>query len=147
MNGRPGLPTGAPSRASDIGLSHAIVTVQSLPVEVQVRTELQDLWAQTFERLADAYGRGIRYGQEPLPDPAGTEQTEERRSLVATMYELSDDVAFIEAERTKLDGRKPGMQQLGAGVVESIQATREYEARTRRMLESVAQAAGRTEAS
>lgn len=44
---------------------HVIVINDGLPVEVQVRTSLQDLWAQMMERLADSWGRGIRYG-EPL---------------------------------------------------------------------------------
>lgn len=44
---------------------HVIVTCQELPVEIQVRTELQDIWAQTMERLADRWGRGLRYG-DPL---------------------------------------------------------------------------------
>lgn len=41
---------------------HVIVFPGNLPVEVQVRTELQHLWAQVFERLGDAWGRAIRYG-------------------------------------------------------------------------------------
>jgi ppGpp synthetase/RelA/SpoT-type nucleotidyltranferase len=44
---------------------HVIVTVDGLPAEVQVRTQLQDVWAQTVERLADSWGRDIRYGGEP----------------------------------------------------------------------------------
>ena len=44
---------------------HVIVTVQDLPVEVQVRTHLQDRWAQIVESLGDKWGRGIRYGEDP----------------------------------------------------------------------------------
>lgn len=47
---------------------HVIAKVDNIPVEVQFRTELQDLWAQVFERLADGWGRQIRYGGEPDPD-------------------------------------------------------------------------------
>jgi hypothetical protein len=36
------------------------------PIEVQIRTEWQHLWAEWFERLADQYGRGIRYGEPPI---------------------------------------------------------------------------------
>jgi len=39
--------------------------------EVQVRTRLQGAWANAYEALADAAGRGIRYGEEPT-DPAFT---------------------------------------------------------------------------
>lgn len=34
---------------------HVIVTVDGLPVEIQVRTGLQDLWAQAYERLGDRW--------------------------------------------------------------------------------------------
>jgi len=47
---------------------HLVVTVQDLPVEIQVRTWRQDQWAQIVESLGDAWGRGIRYGEAP-PDP------------------------------------------------------------------------------
>jgi ppGpp synthetase/RelA/SpoT-type nucleotidyltranferase len=44
---------------------HVIVPIDVCWVEVQVRTRLQDLWAQLVERLGDAWGRQIRYGGEP----------------------------------------------------------------------------------
>jgi len=44
---------------------HVIVQVQGYPVEIQVRTGLQNAWAQVFERLADTWGRQIRYGEPP----------------------------------------------------------------------------------
>jgi hypothetical protein len=49
---------------------HVIVEVEGYPVEIQVRTWMQDAWAQAYEKLADEeqLGRGIRYGEIP-PDP------------------------------------------------------------------------------
>ena len=44
---------------------HVVVPVNVCWVEVQLRTRLQDLWAQLVERLGDAWGRQIRYGGEP----------------------------------------------------------------------------------
>lgn len=44
---------------------HVVVKVDGLPVEVQMRTSLQDRWAQIVERMADSWGRQIRYGQKP----------------------------------------------------------------------------------
>ena len=44
---------------------HLVPLISGLAVEVQVRTRLQDLWAQAFERVADSAGRGIRYGVVP----------------------------------------------------------------------------------
>jgi hypothetical protein len=45
--------------------------VDGFIVEIQVRTTLQDLWAQAVERLADEVGREIRYGGVPAAH-AGT---------------------------------------------------------------------------
>lgn len=44
---------------------HVIPTVEACPVEIQVRTKIQDLWAQAMEKLADEAGREIRYGGIP----------------------------------------------------------------------------------
>jgi ppGpp synthetase/RelA/SpoT-type nucleotidyltranferase len=44
---------------------HVVVRTQGRLVEVQIRTHLQDLWAQVVERLADIWGRQIRYGEAP----------------------------------------------------------------------------------
>jgi len=78
---------------------HVVVFEDGLPVEVQVRTDLQDLWAQGFERLGDRWGRAIRYGGEPdEPDavaltgnPAIT-----RRYVVHMVQQLSDAIARAE---------------------------------------------------
>jgi ppGpp synthetase/RelA/SpoT-type nucleotidyltranferase len=44
---------------------HVVVEHDDCLVEIQVRTRRQDTWAQFFERLADRWGRQIRYGQPP----------------------------------------------------------------------------------
>ncbi len=44
---------------------HLVVQVDDLPIEVQVRTRMQDRWAQITEGLADKWGRQIRYGGVP----------------------------------------------------------------------------------
>jgi ppGpp synthetase/RelA/SpoT-type nucleotidyltranferase len=44
---------------------HLVGKAKGLPVEVQIRTALQDRWAQIVERTADHWGRQIRYGQPP----------------------------------------------------------------------------------
>jgi ppGpp synthetase/RelA/SpoT-type nucleotidyltranferase len=66
-------------------------------VEIQIRTLLQSLWANVYERLADTYGRGIRYGDPidrslvPDADPA------QIRQLVQKMQDLSATLATTEA--------------------------------------------------
>ncbi len=44
---------------------HIIVMRSDRAVEVQVRTEAQDRWAQTMERIAFQWGRQTRYGKPP----------------------------------------------------------------------------------
>lgn len=44
---------------------HVVVTVSGLPVEIQIRTRLQDLWAQISERMSDRFGREVKYGGGP----------------------------------------------------------------------------------
>ena len=41
---------------------HLVVEVRSLPVEIQIRTNLQHLWAELCEKLADEFGADIKYG-------------------------------------------------------------------------------------
>lgn len=65
--GGPGCPVKHVDRRADprsgYRAVHLVVHVDSVPVEIQVRTELQHEWAEFFEKLADRLGRGIRYGE------------------------------------------------------------------------------------
>lgn len=66
-------------------------------VEVQVRTHTQSAWANAYEALADALGRGIRYGEPPEVDfpPAG--------DMVTRLQSISTrNVASIENRRQRL---------------------------------------------
>ena len=60
--------------------------------EIQIRTRLQGLWANVYEKLADAFGREIRYGL--LPDDA------EQRELIIDWQDKSLDIVF-EAEASE----------------------------------------------
>ena len=44
---------------------HAVVRVQGRLVEVQIRTELEEQWANAVERLADRHDPAIKYGGGP----------------------------------------------------------------------------------
>ena len=67
---------------------HVIVKLGDCFIEVQVRTYLQDLWAQGFEKVADRIGRGIRYGAFPT--------AADERSRVAALMEISREIANVE---------------------------------------------------
>jgi ppGpp synthetase/RelA/SpoT-type nucleotidyltranferase len=75
---------------------HVIVTARDLPVEIQVRTRLQDTWAQILERLGDAWGREIRYGGLPDRPNEIVTQDIDRRQLLSLMMTLSEMIARVE---------------------------------------------------
>ncbi|RSS99994.1 hypothetical protein [Streptomyces sp. WAC05950] len=71
---------------------HVIVSIDGRYVEVQVRTLGQDLWANVFERIADIFGRGIRYGEPP---ETGGDAV---RDIIASMEDFS--AKLYDLERT-----------------------------------------------
>lgn len=80
---------------------HVIVFVDGVPVEVQIRTELQNKWAQLIESLADKWGRGIRYG-EPPENPERIvfrrrgKRPITRRRVLDGLIRMSDTIANLE---------------------------------------------------
>jgi len=74
---------------------HVVVKVEGRPVEIQVRTRLQDLWAQIVERLADRLGRGIRYGEPPL-EPTQHLGGMTRQEFVDRVMKLAEEVEVVE---------------------------------------------------
>jgi Region found in RelA / SpoT proteins len=64
---------------------HVIVRQESRAVEIQVRTALQDAWAQLVESMS-SYGGDLKHGIEP-PEPAG---------LLAVMVHASQAIAEVE---------------------------------------------------
>jgi ppGpp synthetase/RelA/SpoT-type nucleotidyltranferase len=94
---------------------HVIVYPDSFPIEIQVRTRWQHQWAEWYERLADQYGRGIRYGEPPVEGGDSAQQT------INWMLEAADQLA--EAEES---GGTPPLSvitlQLLGSVIEWLQA-------------------------
>jgi ppGpp synthetase/RelA/SpoT-type nucleotidyltranferase len=73
---------------------HVVAAVDDCPVEIQVRTRLQDLWAQIFEKLADRVGREIRYGSRPLLPPPLSEKL---TAVVNGLQRVSSHIATAES--------------------------------------------------
>jgi hypothetical protein len=90
---------------------HIIAKVGGRPVEIQIRTRMQDLWAQIVERLADGWGRGIRYGEPPL-DPDRRIGTITRQMIVRNLMELADDIDVLERITQLRKERGPVVQDL-----------------------------------
>jgi len=77
---------------------HVIAEVQGKPVEIQVRTRLQDLWAQLCEVRSDEIDKDLKYGGGP---------TEERRDL-DTLSQLvyHVEIGKLKHSRLKTAGRE-----------------------------------------
>lgn len=70
---------------------HVIPFVEGLPVEIQIRTTWQDVWAQSSEKIGDVWGRWHRYG---LPPEGGTAEDRERRRAWIAQYRVVADKAY-----------------------------------------------------
>jgi putative GTP pyrophosphokinase len=74
---------------------HIVVRLHVLPVEVQVRTSLQHLWAELSEKSADMFGISLKYGGGP---PEVRLKLDEYSALIAELEEHQQSV-IGEAER------------------------------------------------
>ncbi len=95
---------------------HIIATAQGKPIEIQVRTMFQHLWAQLSEKLSDVFDPTIKYGGG---EPAFRDG----------LSEVSNNVATLEALELRAQGAG------GAGELA------EEKRRTRRLLEDLIAAA------
>ena len=78
---------------------HVVARVEGFPVEIQVRTESQDDWAQVMEELADGWGRGIRYGDPPIG--ANDAQRAKRAEMVREWQRIGETFAATEQAETE----------------------------------------------
>jgi ppGpp synthetase/RelA/SpoT-type nucleotidyltranferase len=78
---------------------HLCLRMPAGRVEIQIRTALQSLWANAYERLADKLGRGIRYGApiNEVPPDWGVDLAK-ARALVSEMHDFSAQLAKAEAD-------------------------------------------------
>ena len=77
---------------------HVIVKVGSCFVEIQVRTQYQDTWAQWMERFADRMGREVRYGEEPddFDVPFSPDSDATPREVIEIWHLVGSQIKVIE---------------------------------------------------
>jgi Region found in RelA / SpoT proteins len=120
---------------------HVIVFPEDIPVEIQIRTAVQDRWAQATEGLGDSWGRGLRYGDGPdEPDslagpPFAPPLT--RAQVVEKWTQMSDLIADNEQLELDISDVRKLVDSGGrpdAGVVEDLQRRLDEKRRALRAL-------------
>jgi GTP pyrophosphokinase len=90
---------------------HIIAKVLGRPVEIQIRTELQHLWAQLSEKLSDVVDSAIKYGGgEPEVQMIMSEGSE----IIGEMDELEIELASLkqrEGEASELQEQKGAIEE------------------------------------
>ncbi|AQA25303.1 hypothetical protein BTZ20_5632 [Rhodococcus sp. MTM3W5.2] len=76
-------------------------------MEIQLRTTTQSAWANTYERLADRIGRGIRYGE--IPDAPGI------RGVVEHLHTFSNEIAALEQLEQQLSDLQAELEAVPHG--------------------------------
>lgn len=71
---------------------HVIVTIETKPVEIQIRTQLQHNWALVTEKLADVIDHQIKYGGGPADVQALLNQISERIALLEQQEYLQANI-------------------------------------------------------
>ena len=104
---------------------HVIVTVDGHLVEIQVRTYIQDLWAQAMERLADEVGREVRYGRVPEAAAARVAQLQSATAEVASIEDEYRRLRVLEPELVSPNRMLTGAREVALrhGTAERLRAT------------------------
>jgi len=89
---------------------HVVVEVDGYPVEIQIRTRLQQSWANGMERYADAMGRQVRYGG--VPSAGSPQQLEPRKLIVAEYQRFAESIEQIEIGQNEHDQVVDAMLEL-----------------------------------
>lgn len=135
---------------------HVIVYEDSTPMEIQVRTKLQDAWAQISEKLGDLWGRGLRYGAGPdLPDsPVVLGSPTTRGAVVEQLLALAGIIDGTEANEVMLTqlreeilgsatGAPEGFTQRLETITQGVASTKvQLQAALDRLLQEIGQLGG-----
>ncbi len=72
---------------------HLVARISEKLVEIQVRTELQHLWAELSERCSDVYDPGLKYG---VGDPQSLTFLKDTSEYVAQIENIEKDIPKLE---------------------------------------------------
>ena len=75
---------------------HVLARIDTCLIEIQVRTAAQHQWAEIVERLGDALGRQIRYGEPPIDTERPVGGAGRTRAVSGSCSGLGDMIADAE---------------------------------------------------
>ncbi|MSP96408.1 MAG: hypothetical protein EXR29_04100 [Betaproteobacteria bacterium] len=81
---------------------HVVARIDEMPVEVQVRTTLQHVWAELSEKSADMFDVALKYGGGP---PEVRKTLDEYSALIAGFEEQLDSEGTKDERILKLKGQ------------------------------------------
>lgn len=90
---------------------HVIVKADGKMVEIQIRTQLQQLWAEVSEKASDRYGLDIKYGGGP-------------DWLKLQLHDLSETVHNYEIREGLAELIEGAVQQQGGSLLQAFQEAR-----------------------
>lgn len=89
---------------------HVVAKVNSQPVEIQVRTNLQHLWAEFSEKLSDVVDSGIKYGRGDVESVELLGEISQAVNMVESVEHSGPNVVNIPAD--VLSGSKQRLRDL-----------------------------------
>jgi ppGpp synthetase/RelA/SpoT-type nucleotidyltranferase len=104
---------------------HVIVRRHGMPVEIQIRTELEHNWAQLSEKLSDIVDPSVKYGGGPEP-------------LKSMLLDLSQTVGQIEAAEHRLlalEARVDNRESIAEIAAEFAEDKQQFKDLLKRMIE------------
>lgn len=104
---------------------HIIARTELIHIEIQIGTILQDEWAFMFERLADTWGRQIRYGDPP--EFQNEKSASERIEMVSRiiLYSLGEIAEFEKSYAQVNPDETNRQRELVAGILKLESQARE----------------------
>lgn len=97
---------------------HVVVHVDDVPIEIQIRTAWQNAWAQLVEKLGDLWGRGLRYGSDPIEPDRIVFGALTRVSLMSALLDVSDEIARHEQNLVNAESADQELLELEAVLAE-----------------------------
>lgn len=104
---------------------HVIARLHGMPVEVQIRTELEHHWAQLSEKLSDIVDPSVKYGGGPEP----------LRSMLLDVSETVGQIEVAEHSLLALKARPDSREPIARIAAEFAEEKRQFKDLLKRMIE------------